>query len=179
MESDLAIAAFESAVQDAKETPILWGARAKELYTRAYPLQNVNDRVCINRFVVGLKDKEVAMYVHEQRPQTFEEANTQAQAKTASKQFLQSQWQGRGADHGGRGAHISNIDGKKGNNAGNRTFGCWFCGDPAHMRKDCPDYKKTSKELRDKRKAAQGQKGGGGGANKTPAVNQIGQETGN
>ena len=163
MESDLAVSTFDAASQGPKETPILWGARVKELYLRAYPNNEVDNRICINRFVCGLKDRDVAMYVHEQRPQTFEAASQHALSKTASKQFMQSQWTGRGGGRGDRdigsigemGA-VRNRDNRnqkrngQGNN--NRNMACWFCGDRRHVRKDCEAYNAAVKAVRNKNK---------------------------
>ena len=144
-ESDLAVSAFESATQDADETPILWAARVKELYLRAYPGAGVNDRNLINRFTLGLSDREVATYVHEHRPATYEAASQAAQTKTASKQFLYSQWRGGGGGtKGGRGGSGRNsLQSVEGRNEGRGRIRCYFCGRNGHAQRNCDKYKKS------------------------------------
>ena len=156
-QSDLSISTFEAATQEAKETPIMWAARIKELFQRAYPDGNiVNDRQLINRFTCGLRVQEVAAYVHEQRPATFEAASQAAQTKTASRQFLHSQWTGRrGTYQPGGGV---NAIGQRGDDA------CRYCKDKGHWERECPKKKRGS--------GRKNQKGG----NRQPSrrVQQIG-----
>ncbi len=109
VESDLAASAFETAVQEEHETPTLWAARLTELFMHAYPadadniaLEAVNARIKIHRFTAGLRDPDVARYVHEQRALEFDDAVAAAQARTASNQFMMAQWGGaRGGRRGG------------------------------------------------------------------------------
>lgn len=172
-ESDLAISAFESATQMADETPILWAARCKELYVRAYPAGGPNDRALINRFNLGLADRDVATYVHEQRPLTFDAASTAAQQKTASKQFLTAQWRGggRGQNRGGVGG-INGID-NRWSEGGPR---CWFCQKKGHGQKNCTSYR-TAAQAAQKKAGTAGTGGGnrrfGGGGRGRGGGNQV------
>lgn len=135
VESDLAISAFEVSTQEAQESPIIWASRVRELFQRAYPGVPVwQNRILINRFICGLRDQSVAGYVHEQRPQTFDEANEMAQRKTASRLFLASNW--HGASGRGRGG-IQGVGNGAGNNA---NLACYECGEP-HFRRNCPKIK--------------------------------------
>ena len=151
VESDLAVATFESAQQLADETPIVWSARCSELYLRAYPNGDPNSRILINRFTVGLIDREIASFVHEQRPQTYANATTAAQTKTASKMFIQAQWKGGGGRAKGGlnaiGDGITAVAKKKKVTNGR----CFFCGEKGHLRRDCEEYQKSEAAAKQRR----------------------------
>lgn len=135
-ESDLAIAAFDVAVQEPQESPILWSTRITELFERAYPNVVADaSRVLINRFICGLRDQPVAQYVHEQHPATMVQAGEFAQRKTASRLFLSSNWSGSG---GGRGRAGQGGQGHGVGALGVDGIACYKCGDPTHYKRDCP-----------------------------------------
>ena len=153
-ESDLAIAAFEAASQSPEETPILWAARCRELFQRAYPAGGLDDRALINRFTVGLADREVALYVHEDAPATYNAASEAAQRKTASKQFIQAQWKNTGV--GRKGFHSIGIEGSNGGQEvakkrNNPNIVCHFCKGRGHIQRNCPEYKQSQEWVKKKK----------------------------
>ena len=174
-ESDLAVAAFESCHQANEDTVIIYDSKLRERYARAYPGRDVeNDRVAINQFIRGLKDREVTQYVHEHRPATLTDASNHAQQKTATKQYIQSQWMGSKYGSGSR-THpaIQQIQ-QVGRGNGNPGKGnCWFCASPGHVRRDCREYKQALTDIR-KRNQESGSKATGSGRARGPSSAQMG-----
>ena len=129
-ESDLAVANFDSAKQKSEDSIIKWASRLQALYERAYPGQGIDHQIAIKRFILGLRDPEVATYVHEHRPATFQEAKELAGNKTASKQFLYNHFPGRKGGLHAMGAGQKDKD---------DDITCFFCGGN-HRQVDCPLY---------------------------------------
>ncbi len=97
---------------------------------------NINDRIPIRKFVLGLADKDIVMRVHEQNPQTYQAASEQAQQKTASKQLVAASFANRRNDGGMHAIHGGKPDLK-----------CFFCnGD--HVQKDCDLYLEAQKKAK-------------------------------
>ena len=100
-ESDMARAAFAGASQRADETTVAWAARCQSLYTRGFPAGGADDRALIDKYVAGLRERDIAGYAHQQNPQTFLAAKQAAGRQAANRQFLASAWTGKNS--GGRG----------------------------------------------------------------------------
>ncbi len=146
-ETDLAVSQFETARQDHEETVVQWATRCRSLYERAYPDNNIKDRIFIRKFILGLADKDIVMRVHEQNPQTYQAASEQAQQMMASKQLVAASFANRRNDGG-----MHAIQG------GKPHLKCFFCnGD--HVQRDCSHYleaqKKAKGELKERPKGEQ------------------------
>lgn len=134
-ESELAVAAFEDTAQASDESVMQWHARLRELHGRAYPGQDVNNRVLINRFALGLRDLQVREWTWKQRPATYAAALQHANNETASKAILGL---AAGKPKGSQGIHaISAPKGRTGKGKSAGAGNCFFCERPGHFKAEC------------------------------------------
>lgn len=184
-ESDTVVAEFNCAKQKADEDILRWSTRLRTLFIRSYPEENPDGVLLINRFVLGLRDKEVVSYVHENQPTSYFEARELAQRKAATKAFVHSSWQsthGRspGVGQVGNEGQVGNVAGKgRGQRMRERALryggipqtpmphllkkkpACYFCESEDHVQVDCAAYKAARN--RQAAPAARGARGGGRG----------------
>ena len=141
---------FHAASQRPDELIPQFHGRCREMFARAYPDQDAqNSALLITTFALGLNDTETSRFVLDRDPQTYTEASNMAQMKNATEASL--------ATRHGKGVHAIEANvGAVGRGGGRAAPGnCWHCNSAAHIRADCPDWKKAGGNNRP-------QTGGGG-----------------
>ena len=185
--TDMARISFSTAEQHAEETILAWHARCRALFIISRPQEAdvENNRDLLDRFIIGLLNRQVATKTWERRPDTYAEAlndSTNAaagilifanrptpgpQMKTEPGLLAMGQGQGRargdaGRATGGRGRR--NPPPPRGGPAAKR---CWFCDSTEHLRDKCTLWVKAERSLGAKgdnlRKTMTGGRGGGTG----------------
>ncbi len=155
-EGRLARASFKDAGQTDHETVLQWHTRCRGLFMRAYP--NVAPEtapLCIERYIEGLRDHVVRVYVYDANPRTYAEAVTLANNKTASGIV-----NGPAAGRGRTGMKIKQEPGLFGMEGGAGS-GCHFCGENGHFKRECRLWAKAQQMMGSH--PGQGRGGGGRG----------------
>lgn len=135
---------YDVAIQDAKETPLMWHSRLRELYDRAYPDGNNQvDQHLRDKFTLGLYDPAVRRHVCDAAPATYAEVLESALGKTATEAVLATVGTNRGAAGGAFSIGAvgpSTPGGEGGPPAGGfRSTGpCWHCEKLGHIKRECP-----------------------------------------
>jgi hypothetical protein len=140
-----------------------WHARLRDLYNRAYPGEEVNNKLpLIEKFVTQLINKEVGKFVFKRDPATFAGALALAQTKTATDVTFKTasragihafanpssaiadngvnySGKGRGGGRGGRRRGGSSRPERRKGGSGK----CWICDSSSHQKSACPVWDKA------------------------------------
>lgn len=152
-QSRLAVIQFRQAKQKEDESEIEYHVRLRELFSRAYPAEDVEASILLREtYTLGLKNTQILDHVYTTAPATYAACLTAATNKAAVLSVIATQTGGGG---GGRrahqgGAHAVDFEASVG--------GCWECGAKDHFKRACPKWKKKVAD------AKRQQGGGGGGA---------------
>ena len=142
--SDMARVDFKTACQKPQETVLIWHARLREHFIRAYPAVNnvEQDRSLIDQFVMGITDPEVQQYVWDRREATYGAALDSATNRTASKNILSA------CRTGNRANRMKQEPGIHALQQSNVPYGpegpCQYCNRTRHGKNDC--FKRQSDE---------------------------------
>lgn len=159
--SDMAVSAFETARQREGEDFLQWHARLRDLFQQAYPEQADwnTARPLIRRYACNLRHPQIMDHVLTRRPDTYAEALTLSQDRTATLALLP------GFAKRSLGIHSMDQgpdDGVNASGPGGRGA-CFECGDLTHQYRQCPKWKAkgrtTPPAAAGGRRAAPSQKG--------------------
>ena len=131
--SRLALAEFDTATMLPSESLLAWHTRIRELFDRAYPTDVVDtSTLLIRRFTIGLLDRRIKEFVMDRNPVTFTASLDLAQSKLATFSLLDQH-----PNTSGSATKQQSMFAMASNNTG-----CWYCGNSAHTRANCADFKK-------------------------------------
>ena len=178
-QSHLAETQFQSAKQGEREAIVAWHTRLRELFSRANPgVDEENSKQLISKFVFGLAHPVVKDRTYDTHPDTYSRALEVATSKAAGV-LIMRQADGLGRAGGGvmsiepDGALLAATSGpprtafRESRPEGEgRLVGdgrCFKCKEFGHIKRDCPQWKDSSK-----RRGQRGGRGGGGGGSQRP-----------
>ena len=129
--------AFNTGKQIAGESITIFHNRLRDLFIRAYPDRAKDaetDSQLIRQFVHGLADPVIVRYVLDNKPSSYTSACTSALDKEAIETSIQDIFHAKPSLNAmapsGRGRGTPTGQG--------RGRSCWDCGDPGHVRSECP-----------------------------------------
>ena len=163
---------FDTAQQLADETLLEWHVRLRELYLRANPGAEIDlgpgGKALRRKFVSGIDNSEIRVYVRQHRPDTFQECLTIAQRQHAAMKEEQTDKKDRRRTH--KDAQIVALQKAAPSNPGT----CYFCGKSGHFANQCPLLEKARNSLhRNKQQAFRKGGGGGGSANRREGNRRV------
>jgi excinuclease UvrABC ATPase subunit len=126
------VAQFQTAAQMDGEQIVVWHARLRTIFERAFPGKNIqNSRLLINKFVLKLSDSNIRQWTHRANPATYNAAMTAASNEAASQSILAHE-----AGSGGKGNFAINAFG-----SGGRRSACHGCGSYNHHIAECTKHR--------------------------------------
>ena len=148
--SRLAASLYEQARQLEDESVIEWHGRLRNLFDRAHPGDPINNnRHCIKKFIMGLNNRELIKDILTADPQTYEACYATATERAAILYSLEKAGvtpRTRIASTDVSGAGVLSIeDGSGSSGESGRTPVCWDCGEPGHVRNNCPRRRPASR----------------------------------
>jgi hypothetical protein len=136
--SELAESEFNAARQLPDETILMFHARMRELFNRAFPNENTEGnglaRHLRKNFTWGLESSQITTYVWDRRPATYAECLRLAQEKYSTQIIADDRKKG----HGRGSVHAMGPSGSSGNEPT-----CWGCGQSGHVLRNCPPVLKA------------------------------------
>jgi hypothetical protein len=138
--SELAESEFNAAKQLPDETILMFHARVRELFTRAYPNEategNGLARHLRKNFTWGLDNTHITTYVWDRRPATYAECLQLAQEKHSTQVIADER-----KKSGSRGG-VHAMGPPQGQGSSTEPT-CWGCGQTGHVLRNCPPVLKA------------------------------------
>ena len=150
---------FSSAQQTTGESITAWHTRITELFQRAYPANDVEtDPMLIERFVLGLANKEVLSRTFDTETATMTVALQVATTKQANVKRVETAIRNSGGAVRSHRNFLMTLDPEETTSKGDEDTvaatgnDCFHCGRTGHFRSECPDKSLGKDQAR--RKAA-------------------------